>query len=77
MTMMNHDNDMGHVHLHHGIGSLCLEGTGLEYVLDPRHALDGLWSPHSWSVGFGSLCLEGTGLEYVSTDTLLGITGNC
>ena len=28
-------------------------------------------------MGFGSLCLEGTGLEYVSTDTLLGITGNC
>ena len=37
--------------LHDGIGSLCLEGTCLEYVVDPRHALDGLWSPHSWSVG--------------------------
>ena len=63
--------------LHHGIGSLCLEGTGLENIFGSPSCIRRAWSPHSWSVGFGSLCLEGTGLEYVSTDTLLGITGNC
>lgn len=45
--------------------------------IDPHHALDGLGSPHLWSVGMRSLCLKGTCFEYVSTDILLGITGNC